>query len=58
LSRSRSAARWVLGLFGLPKFGMGGVAAGQLTAFTLGAIFLAWYLRQRQQPADTELQGF
>src|SRR6476646_5382511 len=33
-----------LGLFGLPKFGMRGVAAGQLTAFTLGAIFLAWYL--------------
>jgi putative MATE family efflux protein len=33
-----------LGLFGLPKFGMRGVATGQLTAFTLGAIFLAWYL--------------
>src|SRR5437868_739065 len=33
-----------LGLFGLPKFGMPGVAAGQLTAFTLGALFLAWYL--------------
>ena len=33
-----------LGLFGLPKFGMAGVAAGQLTAFTLGAVFLAWYL--------------
>lgn len=33
-----------LGLFGLPKLGMAGVAAGQLTAFTLGAIFLAWYL--------------
>ena len=33
-----------LGLFGLPKFGMPGVAAGQLAAFTLGAIFLAWYL--------------
>src|SRR3954465_1908166 len=33
-----------LGLFGLPKFGMGGVAAGQLAAFTLGAMFLAWYL--------------
>jgi putative MATE family efflux protein len=33
-----------LGLFGLPKFGMRGVAAGQLTAFTFGAIFLAWYL--------------
>jgi len=33
-----------LGLFGLPKLGMRGVATGQLTAFTLGAIFLAWYL--------------
>ena len=33
-----------LGLFGLPKLGMRGVAAGQLVAFTLGAIFLAWYL--------------
>src|SRR5258707_4168469 len=29
-----------LGLLGLPKFGMRGVAAGQLTAFTLGAMFL------------------
>jgi putative MATE family efflux protein len=33
-----------LGLFGLPQFGMRGVAAGQLMAFTLGAIFLSWYL--------------
>ena len=33
-----------LGLFGVPKLGMRGVAAGQLTAFTLGAMFLAWYL--------------
>jgi len=33
-----------LGLFGLPKLGMRGVATGQLTAFTLGAMFLAWYL--------------
>jgi putative MATE family efflux protein len=33
-----------LGLFGLPKLGMRGVAAGQLTAFTLGALFLGWYL--------------
>jgi putative MATE family efflux protein len=33
-----------LGLFGLPKLGMRGVATGQLTAFTLGAVFLAWYL--------------
>jgi Na+-driven multidrug efflux pump len=33
-----------LGLFGLPRLGMPGVAAGQLTAFTLGAMFLIWYL--------------
>jgi Na+-driven multidrug efflux pump len=33
-----------LGLFGLPQFGMRGVAAGQLTAFACAAIFLAWYL--------------
>jgi putative MATE family efflux protein len=33
-----------LGLFGAPQFGMRGVAAGQLAAFSLGAIFLAWYL--------------
>ena len=33
-----------LGLFGLPKLGMRGVAAGQLTAFTLGALLLAWFL--------------
>jgi len=33
-----------LGLFGFPKFGMRGVAAAQLAAFTLGAMFLIWYL--------------
>jgi putative MATE family efflux protein len=33
-----------LGLFGLPQFGMRGVAAGQLTAFSLAAIFLGWFL--------------
>jgi putative MATE family efflux protein len=33
-----------LGLFGLPKFGMHGVASGQLVAYSLGAIFLLWYL--------------
>jgi putative MATE family efflux protein len=33
-----------LGLAGLPQFGMRGVAAGQLTALSLGAIFLSWYL--------------
>jgi MATE family, multidrug efflux pump len=33
-----------LGLFGMPAYGMRGVATGQLAAFTLGAIFLIWYL--------------
>jgi putative MATE family efflux protein len=33
-----------LGLLGLPKLGMPGVAAAQLVAFTLGAVFLIWYL--------------
>ena len=33
-----------LGLAGLPQLGMRGIAAGQLIAFSLGAIFLAWIL--------------
>jgi Na+-driven multidrug efflux pump len=33
-----------LGLGGLPQLGMRGVAAGQLIAFSLGALFLLWYL--------------
>ena len=33
-----------LGLFGLPQWGMRGVAAGQLTAFSLAALFLIWIL--------------
>jgi putative MATE family efflux protein len=33
-----------LGLAGFPQFGMRGVAAGQLLAFALGAMFLSWYL--------------
>src|SRR3990170_4287090 len=33
-----------LGLAGLPQLGMRGVAAGQLVAFSLGTMFLAWIL--------------
>jgi putative MATE family efflux protein len=33
-----------LGLAGLPQLGMRGVAAGQLIAYSLGTIFLLWYL--------------
>ncbi|HWV96967.1 MAG TPA: MATE family efflux transporter [Xanthobacteraceae bacterium] len=33
-----------LGLGGLPRFGMSGVAAGQLIAYASGSLFLIWYL--------------
>jgi putative MATE family efflux protein len=33
-----------LGLAGLPRLGMHGVATGQLVAYSLAAIFLLWYL--------------
>jgi putative MATE family efflux protein len=47
-----------LGLFGLPKWGMGGVAAGQLAAFTLGALFLIWYLVSGRSRLTLQLKGF
>jgi MATE family, multidrug efflux pump len=47
-----------LGLFGLPKLGMRGVATGQLTAFTLGAIFLAWYLLSGRSRLKLNFAGF
>jgi putative MATE family efflux protein len=47
-----------LGLFGLPKFGMRGVAAGQLAAFTLGALFLAWYLASGRSRLQLNLRSF
>jgi putative MATE family efflux protein len=47
-----------LGLFGLPKFGMRGVAAGQLAAFTLGAMFLTWYLVSGRSRLMLNFKGF
>jgi putative MATE family efflux protein len=47
-----------LGLFGLPQFGMRGVAAGQLTAFSLGAIFLLWYLISGRSPLRLKFSAF
>jgi Na+-driven multidrug efflux pump len=47
-----------LGLFGLPKLGMQGVAAGQLTAFTLGAIFLAWYIASGRSRLQLNFAAF
>jgi putative MATE family efflux protein len=47
-----------LGLFGLPRLGMPGVAMGQLTAFTLGAIFLAWYLASGRSRLQLNFKTF
>ncbi|MGQ0682469.1 MATE family efflux transporter [Bradyrhizobium sp.] len=47
-----------LGLFGLPKFGMRGVAAGQLAAFSLGALFLIWYLMSGRSRLTLTLRSF
>ena len=47
-----------LGMFGVPSFGMRGVAAGQLTAFTLGAIFLIWYLASGRSRLKLNLKNF
>jgi putative MATE family efflux protein len=46
------------GLFGLPQFGMSGVAAGQLTAFSLGAIFLSWYLLSGRSRLTLDFSAF
>src|SRR5262249_186617 len=45
-------------LFGLPKFGMRGVASGQLAAFTLGALFLAWYLASGRSRLKLNFRSF
>ncbi len=47
-----------LGLFGLPKFGMRGVAAGQLAAFTAGALFLIWYLASGRSRLKLNFSSF
>jgi len=47
-----------LGLFGLPKFGMRGVAAGQLAAFTSGALFLIWYLVSGRSRLKLDFNSF
>ncbi|MEH2529688.1 putative MATE family efflux protein [Bradyrhizobium sp. AZCC 1588] len=47
-----------LGLFGLPGLGMRGVAAGQLAAFTPGAIFLVWHLVSGRSRLTLNFNGF
>ena len=47
-----------LGLFGLPSWGMRGIASGQFAAFTLGAIFLIWYLLSGRSRLKLNLSSF
>ena len=47
-----------LGLFGLPQFGMRGVAAGQLTAFSLAGAFLLWYLASGRSRLKLKFSAF
>jgi putative MATE family efflux protein len=47
-----------LGLFGAPQFGMSGVAAGQFAAYTLGAVFLIWYLLSGRSRLSLNFSAF
>jgi putative MATE family efflux protein len=47
-----------LGLAGLPQLGMRGVAAGQLAAFSLGTIFLAWILVSGRSRLALDFRAF
>src|SRR6195952_4602361 len=47
-----------LGLFGAPQFGMPGVAAGLLAAYTLGAAFLIWYLASGRSRLSLNFSAF
>jgi putative MATE family efflux protein len=47
-----------LGLFGVPQFGMRGVASGQLTAYALAAVFLAFLLFSGRTRLHLDLKTF
>ncbi len=47
-----------LGLAGLPQLGMRGIAAGQLIAFSFGAIFLAWVLVSGRSRLTLDFRAF
>jgi putative MATE family efflux protein len=47
-----------LGLFGAPQLGMPGVATGQLVAFTLGAVFLIWFLLSGRSRLSLNFSAF
>src|SRR5262249_31474999 len=47
-----------LGLGPIPQFGMRGVAAGTLIAFSLGASIMAWYLLSGRGRVKLNFKGF
>ncbi|MBB1090440.1 MATE family efflux transporter [Rhodopseudomonas palustris] len=47
-----------LGLFGLPRLGMAGVASGQLIAFSLGAVFLLLYMASGRGRLSLRVKSF
>jgi putative MATE family efflux protein len=47
-----------LGLFGLPRLGMPGVASGQLVGFSLGALFLLLYLASGRGRLKLHIRAF
>jgi len=47
-----------LGLFGLPQWGMRGVASGQLTAFSLAALVLIWVLVSGRSRLQFDFKAF
>jgi putative MATE family efflux protein len=47
-----------LGIGGMPRFGMVGVASGQLIAYAIGTGFLIWYLVSGRSPLTLNLSTF
>ncbi|MES2751995.1 MAG: MATE family efflux transporter [Pseudomonadota bacterium] len=47
-----------LGLGPVPQFGMRGVAAGTLIAFSVGAVIMAWYLLSGRSRVKLNFKGF
>jgi putative MATE family efflux protein len=47
-----------LGLVGLPRLGMSGVAAGQAVSFGAATVFLLWYLASGRASLTLRLRGF
>ncbi len=47
-----------LGLGGLPRLGMAGVAAGQMIAFAIGTLFLGWYILSGRSRLTLQLSAF